>query len=75
MPFCHCLVSPSFKHTSFQKAAGNLSGCVCDGQHAGTELIWKSGLISKSGFAISNSIDEGQDVGEGVRSLFAEHAN
>lgn len=48
---------------------------VSDGQHAGTELIWKSGVISKSGFTTSNSIHEGQGVGEGVRSVFVEHAN
>lgn len=59
---------------SFEKAVGN-PRCVCDGQCAGTELIWKTGVISKSGFTLSNSIDEGQGVGEGVVSVFAEHAN
>lgn len=52
---------------------GLLGRFVCDDQHAGTELVWKKGAISKSGFTLSNSTDVGQGVGEGVGSVFAEH--
>lgn len=59
----------------FRRQRGILTRRVCDGQHAGTELIWKAGVISKSGFTLSNNTEEGQGVGEGGGSVFAEHAN